>query len=147
MLRDRLFHAQGGTAAGPQPPNSFNRMSTAKPAAAAHASAPKAQVMVGIGCSVMRLAMRRLEGIVCSLWFSGSVPACCSHPAAASSAVSLHSAGSSSQFRSRSATCFSCHAAQCDPACHEASVPPARSSGSWSESLLTVFFLYHLTFY
>lgn len=47
MLRDRLLHAQGGAAAGPQPPNSFNRAlaSTAKPAAAAHAPAPKAQVM------------------------------------------------------------------------------------------------------
>lgn len=52
MLRDRLFHAQGGAAAGPQPPNSFNRVSTAKPVAAAHASAPKAQVMVGNYCLV-----------------------------------------------------------------------------------------------
>lgn len=48
MLRNRLFHAQGEAAAGPQPPNSFNRapVSTAKPAAAAQASAPKAQVIV-----------------------------------------------------------------------------------------------------
>lgn len=48
MLRDRLFHAQGEAAVGPQPPNSFNRVtvSTAKPAAAAQTPAPKAQVMV-----------------------------------------------------------------------------------------------------
>ncbi|XP_058477555.1 protein transport protein Sec31A isoform X1 [Solea solea] len=45
MLRDRLFHAQGEAAVGPQPPNSFNRVgvSTAKPAA--QTPVPKAQVM------------------------------------------------------------------------------------------------------
>lgn len=143
MLRDRLFHAQGVAAAGPQPSNSFNRVSTAKPAAAAHASAPKAQVMVGNYCVVNFLwhAVRRFQTIVISLWFSGSIPAGCSHQTAASSAISLHSTSSSSQFRARSATFISCCTAQCDPPCHEASVPPARSSSSWSEmqSLLTAF--------
>ncbi|XP_028285931.1 protein transport protein Sec31A isoform X1 [Parambassis ranga] len=47
MLRDRLFHAQGEAVVGQQPPNSFNRanVSTAKPAPAAQAPAPKAQIM------------------------------------------------------------------------------------------------------
>ncbi|KAM3591788.1 uncharacterized protein V6R79_007404 [Siganus canaliculatus] len=44
MLRQRLFHAQG-EAAGQQPPNSFSRVSTAKPAPVAQAPVPKAQVM------------------------------------------------------------------------------------------------------
>ncbi|XP_041671387.1 protein transport protein Sec31A isoform X1 [Cheilinus undulatus] len=47
MLRDRLFHAQGEAAGGQQPSNSSNRasVSAAKPAPAAQAAAPKAQVM------------------------------------------------------------------------------------------------------
>lgn len=145
MLRDRLFHAQGGSAAGPQPPTSFNRASTVKPAPAAQASAPKAQVMVGNHCFVLRHSIRRLQTKVCCLWFSGSVPASCSLPAAASSAVSLHSTGSSSHNQSRSTAWFSCGAAQCDPPWHEASVPPACTSCSWFEMLLTVFFFFFTT--
>uniref|UniRef100_A0A672YMA6 SEC31 homolog B, COPII coat complex component n=1 Tax=Sphaeramia orbicularis TaxID=375764 RepID=A0A672YMA6_9TELE len=48
MLKDRLFHAQGESAVGQQPPNSYNRpnVSTAKPTPAAQTPAPKAQIMV-----------------------------------------------------------------------------------------------------
>ncbi|KAF3704316.1 Protein transport protein Sec31B SEC31-like protein 2 SEC31-related protein B SEC31B-1 [Channa argus] len=47
MLRERLFHAQGETAIGQQPPNSFNRVnvSTSKPTPAAQTNAPKSQIM------------------------------------------------------------------------------------------------------
>ncbi|XP_029977381.1 protein transport protein Sec31A-like isoform X3 [Sphaeramia orbicularis] len=47
MLKDRLFHAQGESAVGQQPPNSYNRpnVSTAKPTPAAQTPAPKAQIM------------------------------------------------------------------------------------------------------
>lgn len=86
--------------------------------------------------------VKPLPTVTIPLWSSGSIPACRSpSTASASSAISLHPTSSCSQYRARSATFFSWYAAQCDPPCHEASLPPACSSGSRSDilSLLAAF--------
>lgn len=81
-----------------------------------------------------------------AFFLSESVPAFCSCPTAASYAVGFYPTSCSNQHRAWSATFFSCAAAQCDPPCHEAFIPPTSCSCSRFGRLVFYFQVFEADF-